>query len=354
MDEIAARPVAGDTAASPSPELSCRNLWKVFGPRPERLIDSEDAWLPRQEMLERTGCVAAVRDVSFDVHHGEIFVVMGLSGSGKSTLIRCLSRLVEPTAGTVTIGGESVLDADAGALRDLRRDRISMVFQGFGLLPNRSVLDNVAYGLEIQGMGRRERHAKAEEIIELVGLGGFSRSFPHELSGGMKQRVGLARALANDPEVLLLDEPFSALDPLIRRDMQAEVLRLQRQMDKTMIFITHDLREALHLGDRIGVMRDGDLVQIGTPLEILDHPADEYIRDFTQDVPRARVLTAGDFAVHPAPGGDVPEVDADTILHELIPHLAAGDWELRVVRDGEVVGGLDRQRILSAMFGATS
>jgi glycine betaine/proline transport system ATP-binding protein len=334
------------------PMLSCRGLWKVFGPNPQRLIDSDDARLPRQEMVEKTGCVAAVRDVSFDVHHGEIFVVMGLSGSGKSTLIRCLSRLIEPTAGSVTIADAPVLDADAAALRDIRRNKVSMVFQGFGLLPNRSVRDNVAYGLEIQGMGRKERYAKAEEVIELVGLGGFASSRPDELSGGMKQRVGLARALANDPEVLLLDEPFSALDPLIRREMQAEVVRLQRQMDKTMVFITHDLREALQLGDRIGVMRDGDMVQIGTRLELLDHPADDYVRDFTADVPRARVLTAGDVAVAPVPDGDVPEVHASTVLHELIPHLAAGDWQLRVVDEGRALGGLSRQQILSAMFGS--
>ncbi|MBA3488346.1 MAG: glycine betaine/L-proline ABC transporter ATP-binding protein [Longispora sp.] len=236
------------------------------------------------EVREKTGCFIAVRDITFDVRPGEVFVVMGLSGSGKSTVVRCLTRLIEPTAGEVLIGGADVRAMGHGELRKLRRHKVSMVFQHFGLLPHRRVLDNVAYGLEIQGVDRVERYRRAAEMVTLVGLNGCENSYPEQLSGGMQQRVGLARALAVDPEVLLFDEPFSALDPLIRRDMQAEVLRLHHDMGKTMVFITHDLAEALKLGDRIAIMRDGELVQIGTPDELIDTPADDYVANFVRDV----------------------------------------------------------------------
>jgi glycine betaine/proline transport system ATP-binding protein len=336
-------------------KFAARGLWKVFGPNPRHLIDSDDAWLPRQEMREKTGCVAAVRDVTFDVRVGEMFVVMGLSGSGKSTLVRCLSRLVEPTAGEVTLDGEDLLAADQAQLRELRRNKVSMVFQHFGLLPNRRVLDNVAYGLEVAGWQRNARHEKARSVIEVVGLQGFETSYPDELSGGMKQRVGLARALATDPEVLLCDEPFSALDPLIRRDMQAEVCRLQRQMDKTMVFITHDLSEALDLGDRIAVMRDGDIVQIGTPEDLVGSPADDYVRDFVKDVPRDRVLTARAImepAGEPAPVVGDHAVDPATLVHDLIPRVALDDEPIPVVEDGRCIGTVDRLAVMSAVVGA--
>jgi glycine betaine/proline transport system ATP-binding protein len=341
--------------ASPSgePALVCEGLWKVFGPRPERIVGSEEADLPRDELMERTGNVVAVGDASFEVAQGEIFVVMGLSGSGKSTLVRCLTRLVEPTAGQVRLAGTDVMAASAGELRELRRKRVSMVFQHFGLLPNRRVRDNVAYGLEIAGVGRRERADRAQEVIELVGLHGFADSYPDELSGGMKQRVGLARALAADPEVLLLDEPFSALDPLIRAEMQAEVVRLQRQMHRTMVFITHDLREALQLGDRIAIMRDGRIVQIGTAAQLLDEPADDYVRDFTAEVPRALVLTAGDVAEPVDPDRAPPErtIAADTLLRDCIPAIADGQG-LRVVdADEHTLGVLGRARVLHAIHG---
>jgi glycine betaine/proline transport system ATP-binding protein len=255
--------------------LTVDSLWKVFGPKgkADKIIGTPDADLPRSEMLSRTGCVAAVKDITFDVAPGEVFVVMGLSGSGKSTLVRCLTRLIEPTAGTVTIDGNNMTSASQSKLRDLRRTYVSMVFQHFGLLPHRQVIDNVAYGLEIRGVAKPERRKRAGEIIDLVGLTGYENSFPDQLSGGMQQRVGLARALASDPSLLLFDEPFSALDPLIRRDMQTEVIRLQEDLQKTMVFITHDLQEALKLGDRILIMRDGEVVQIGTPAEIVAHPA---------------------------------------------------------------------------------
>lgn len=273
-------------------KISVRNLWKVFGPHPERIVDSKDAQLPHGELLEKTGCVAAVQGVSFDVRAGETFVIMGLSGSGKSTILRCLSRLVEPTNGQVFLDGEEITSWDEDQMRELRRHKMSMVFQHFGLFPHRRVVDNVAYGLEVRGMEKAERRAHAQEVLDLVGLEGWENSFPRELSGGMQQRVGLARALAVDPEILLFDEPFSALDPLIRRDMQDELIALEKVVKKTIIFITHDLLEALKIGDRIAIMRDGQFVQVGTPEEVVCEPADDYVRDFTRDVPRAKVLTA--------------------------------------------------------------
>lgn len=335
--------------------IACRGLWKVFGPNPRRLIDSDEARLPRKELLAATGCVAAVRDVSFEVRAGEVFVVMGLSGSGKSTLIRCLSRLVEPTAGQVSLEGEDILAAGEQRLRELRRHKVSMVFQHFGLLPHRTVLANVAFGLEVQGQERRERLSKAAETLELVGLEGFGDSYPDELSGGMKQRVGLARALATDPDVLLFDEPFSALDPLIRRDMQAEICRLQSTVRKTMVFITHDLMEALKLGDRIAIMRDGDFVQVGTPEQVVAEPADGYVRDFTRDVPRTEVLTARAIMTAPRAAGDGgfgPSVWADTKLADLIPLVAGDERPLPVIdEDSRMAGVVDRLAVLGAVAG---
>ena len=342
---------ATDTAVTA--KLACENLWKIFGPRASRIIGSPEADLPRDELLARTGCVAAVRDVSFEVAPGELFVVMGLSGSGKSTLVRCLTRLVEPTAGSIRLDDMDVTSATPAQLREIRRRSVSMVFQHFGLLPNRRVIDNVAYGLEIQGVDRGARRTRAGEIIDLVGLTGFADSYPDELSGGMKQRVGLARALANDPEVLLLDEPFSALDPLIRRDMQDEICRLQEQTHKTMVFITHDLHEALRLGDRIAIMRDGAIVQLGTAVDLLTEPADDYVRDFTRDVPRELVLTAADICTSPddavdtGTGGTVP---AATVLRDLIPLVADGDT-LTVTDGDEVLGTVSHDAVLSAIYG---
>ena len=332
--------------------VACHHVWKVYGPKADRIIGSPEASLPRQELLEKTGCVAAVRDISFDVAPGEVFVVMGLSGSGKSTLVRCISRLIEPTAGEVLIDGTNVLTMDAERLRDLRRRKVSMVFQHFGLLPHRRIVENVAFGLEIQGVERGERTRRAEGVLETVGLGGWGNSFPDELSGGMQQRVGLARALATDPQIMLFDEPFSALDPLIRRDMQDEVIRLQRDVQKTMIFITHDLMEALKLGDRIAIMKDGHFVQVGTPEEVVARPADDYVADFIRDVPRAHVLTARTIMAD-APAGDgrqyARDVSADTVVQELIPMLADSELPLRVVEGDEMVGVIDRAAVMHAM-----
>ena len=330
--------------------VSCRDVWKVYGPKADSIVGSPDADLSRAELMEKTGCIAAVREVSFDVAPGEVFVVMGLSGSGKSTLVRMLNRLHDPTAGRILIDGEDILRFDDERLRALRRSTISMVFQHFGLLPHRVITDNVGFGLEVRGMDKEARAAKSTEVLDVVGLGGWGNSYPDELSGGMQQRVGLARALATDPEIMLFDEPFSALDPLIRRDMQDEVLRLQREVKKTMIFITHDLMEALKLGDRIAIMKDGHFVQIGTPEEVVAHPADEYVADFTRDVPRAHVLTArtimraGDGAADYA--GDVP---ATTIVQDILPMVVGSDRPFRVVDDGAQVGVVDRRAVLAAM-----
>src|SRR5690242_7676771 len=282
--------------------LHVDGLWKIFGPRADKIMKSSDAQLTRKELQEKTGHVVGIRDVSFDVSPGEVFVVMGLSGSGKSTLVRLLTRLIEPTAGTVEMFGEDITAMSDRALLDTRRRKVSMVFQHFGLLPHRKVVDNVAFGLEVRGEGKRDRRNRAQEMVDLVGLSGYENNFPDQLSGGMQQRVGLARALAADPEVLMFDEPFSALDPLIRRDMQNEVIRLHEEVGKTMVFITHDLAEALKLGDRILIMRDGEIVQIGTPDEVVGAPADEYVRDFTSDVPKSHVLTLK--WVMRAPDGD--------------------------------------------------
>lgn len=314
----------------------------------ERIIGSPDADLSRADLKEKTGCVVGVRDVSFDVAPGEVFVVMGLSGSGKSTLVRCLTRLIEPTAGGVVIDGQDVIAASNQELRELRRSYASMVFQHFGLLPHRQVIDNVGYGLEVRGISKKERRAKAAEIVDLVGLSGFERSYPDQLSGGMQQRVGLARALANDPSLLLFDEPFSALDPLIRRDMQNEVIRLHQELGKTMVFITHDLQEALKLGDRILIMRDGEIVQIGSPAEVVGAPADEYVRDFTSEVPRSHVLTLKWVMREPRPGDDLtgPTMPADTIVRKAAQAVLAADQPVRVVDNGQVVGIVDDEEIL--------
>jgi glycine betaine/proline transport system ATP-binding protein len=301
--------------------------------------------------MEKTGCVAAVRDVSFEVSPGEVFVVMGLSGSGKSTLVRCLTRLIEPTAGQVLIDGEDVLKLGEERLREIRRTKVSMVFQHFGLLPHRRIIENVAFGLEIQGVEKTERMAAAQRVIEVVGLDGWADSYPDELSGGMQQRVGLARALATDPQIMLFDEPFSALDPLIRRDMQDEVVRLQKELKKTMIFITHDLMEALKLGDRIAIMKDGHFVQVGTPEEVVGHPADDYVADFIRDVPRAHVLTVRAI-MRPAEGASdyAGDVAAATVVQDLLPMVVEEHRPYRVIDGDAQIGIVDRTAVLSAMI----
>ncbi len=272
--------------------LSVDSLYKIFGPRPRRALADARGGLGRDEIQRTSGHVVAVDDVSFEVARGELFVIMGLSGSGKSTVVRMLNRLIEPTAGTITVEGEQVGELDAIGLRRIRQRKISMVFQHFALFPHRTVGENAAYGLTVQGIEASERHRRAAEALETVGLTGWADHYPHELSGGMQQRVGLARGLATEADILLMDEPFSALDPLIRRDMQDLLARLQSELQRTIVFITHDLNEAMRLGDRICVLKDGRVVQIGTGAEILAGPADDYVADFVSDVDRSRVLTA--------------------------------------------------------------
>lgn len=383
-------------------------LGKVFGRAPEQTLIDEWQERSKQEMLEQTGCVIALRDVSFSVGKGENFVVMGLSGSGKSTLVRSLIRLIEPTVGHVFIDGEDILQYDNKRLIQLRRRKIAMVFQHFGLFPHRQVIDNVAYGLEVQGVDKKSRYQKARVVLEQVGLRGWENAYPRELSGGMQQRVGLARALAVDPEILLMDEPFSGLDPLVRREMQDELMTLQQQLRKTVVFVTHDLNEALKLGDRIAIMRDGSIIQVGTPEEIVMSPSDDYVSEFVRDVPKAKVLVArslmqpptavvfdyqvppealhvmdinnldrvfvvdssnrlrgllsineasqaaerGVIALSEVMSDDCPRVNLDTSVEDLIPITAEYEHPIPVVdQKGCLVGEVPRTAVLAGMVG---
>lgn len=328
--------------------LEVCNVWKVFGAHPERAIEMSSAGASRSEVLAATGCTVGVRDVSFAVAPGETFVVMGLSGSGKSTLVRCLSRLVEPTSGELYLDGDDLRAMSATELREVRRRKMSMVFQHFGLFPHRRVIDNVAYGLEVQRVPRPERRARAMEVLTKVGLADWAMHFPQQLSGGMQQRVGLARALALDPEILLFDEPFSALDPLIRREMQDELIRLQEVEQRTIVFITHDFAEAIRLGDRVAIMKDGAFDQIGTPEELVVNPATDYVREFVTDVPRERVLRAGSVMSPPVAGAGA-SVSARARLSEALPALVADAGAVAVVDGKQVVGSIDRARVAALL-----
>jgi glycine betaine/proline transport system ATP-binding protein len=279
-------------APAAAAKLVCRSVWKFFGPDAERLGRAADAGTLRPDELAGTKAVAAVRDVSLSVREGECFVIMGLSGSGKSTLVRCMSRLVEPSAGEILFDGENLLSASERRMIEIRRRHMGMVFQNFALLPHLTVLGNVAFPLDVQGVPRAAREARAMEMIGLVGLSGREHFFPRELSGGQQQRVGIARSLAVEPDLWFLDEPFSALDPLIRREMQDEFMRLQSVLKKTIVFITHDFDEAIRLADRIAIMKDGEVIQIGTPEELVVNPATDYVAEFTRDVQRAKVISA--------------------------------------------------------------
>lgn len=280
-------------------KVEVHNLYKVFGNRPDSVWDLVEEGKSRSEIQEKTGQLIAVRDVSFTVKPGEIFVIMGLSGSGKSTLIRCLNRIIDPTSGDVFLNGKNITNLHPKQMRNIRRESVAMVFQNFALFPHRTVWENVAYGLKMQGVERNDRKQKAYNSLELVGLKGWEEHYPDQLSGGMQQRVGLARALATDADILLMDEAFSALDPLIRGEMQNELLNLQQKLKKTIIFITHDLSEALKIGERIAVMRDGEIVQTATPEELLRAPADEYVASFVKNIDRSQVITAQSVMIKP-------------------------------------------------------
>ena len=338
---------------SETPKIVCNSVWKIFGAYPEQTLKELDRSLSRAEVQSQTGHVIAVKDVSFEVNTGETFVVMGLSGSGKSTLVRCISRLIEPTAGSMVIAGEDIMSYDAAQLTELRRFRMSMVFQHFGLFPHRKVIDNISFGLEIRGMDKRARRERSLEVLEKVGLDGWAEHFPRELSGGMQQRVGLARAMAVDPEILIFDEPFSALDPLIRREMQDELISIQAEVHKTMIFITHDFLEAIKMGDRIAIMKDGVVVQIGTPEEIVTNPVDDYVREFTEDVPRYKVVSVGKVMQDVSNSARIKsarKVNHNEKLHSLIDLVTNSDGPLAVVDDeNHIVGEVTQTMILRAM-----
>ena len=388
-------------------EIEVSGLWKVFGGRPERVFESDHIQKSRAEIQEDLGNVVGLRDVSFNVESGQIFVVMGLSGSGKSTLVRCLIRLIEATRGSIRFDGEDIREYNAEQMLEFRRSKVSMVFQHYALLPHRRVMDNVAFGLEIRGLDKTTMYEMAQSAIDTVGLSGWENYYPREMSGGMQQRVGLARALAVDSEVLLMDEPFSGLDPLIRREMQDELIALQTQVQKTIVFITHDLNEALKIGDRIAIMRDGEIVQEGTPEEIVTLPADDYVSEFVQDVSRAKVIQAGaimqqpDAVVHTWQGpraalhemqandidavfvlghrrsfvgiltedraaalarrgvdklesvklGDVKTTTPDAYIEEIIPMAAETEHPIAVVdEDGRLVGEVHRGALLTGMI----
>ncbi|MBJ6637987.1 glycine betaine/L-proline ABC transporter ATP-binding protein [Streptomyces sp. DHE7-1] len=335
------------------PRLEAEHLFKVFGRRPDQAVEKLREGTDREE-LRADGLTAAVIDASFQVEAGEIFVVMGLSGSGKSTLLRMLNGLLEPTAGRVRFDGRDLTGLGDRELRELRSKKISMVFQHFALFPHRSVRDNAAYGLSVQGVPRAERERRADEALALCGLAGWEDSWPDELSGGMQQRVGLARALATDADLLLMDESFSALDPLIRRDMQDQLLELQKTLKKTIVFITHDLNEAMRLGDRVAVMRDGRIVQTGTAEDILLRPADDYVASFIKDVDRSRVLTAA-AVMDTDVRGDEADCGCETAapgtpFTELCAISARLSHPVAVLDAGrELVGVVPRQRLLGLL-----
>ena len=331
-------------------KISCRHLWKVFGEDPLGFLKRHD-FAPGDDDFKSETMIGAVRDVSFDVMSGEILIIMGLSGSGKSTLIRAITRLNDPTWGEVLLDGKDLLKCKPAELIDLRRHKMGMVFQHFGLLPHRNVLSNVAFPLEVSGTSRDEREARAREMIKLVGLEGRESYFPRELSGGQQQRVGIARSLAVGPDIWFLDEPFSALDPLIRREMQDEFLRLQKMLKKTIVFITHDFDEAVRLGDRIGIMKDGHLVQLATPAEMVANPADDYVREFTKNAPRDRIVTLSGIA---QPSQQIPDGEP------LNGHMKIGDAAARVLasdsplpvagEDGKAIGVVTRDAMIAALY----
>ena len=339
-------------------KIICSNIWKIFGNDEKKILENLDPNLTRDEVQEKTGHVVAVKDVSFSIQKGETFVVMGLSGSGKSTLVRCLTRLIEPTSGSVIIDDTDITKISRNSLLDLRRNKMSMVFQHFGLFPHRTVLENISYGLEIRGEKKKDRLDKSMESLNLVGLKGWHNNYPRELSGGMQQRVGLARAMAVEPEILIFDEPFSALDPLIRREMQDELLDIQKKLQRTMVFITHDFLEAIKMGDHIAIMKDGEISQVGTPEEIVANPVDQYVKDFCEDVPKYKVLSAG--KVMRKECSDESKnlfldktkcIDENAKIESLIDQICEDDTAYPIIstNSGELVGEIDRRIVIKSM-----
>lgn len=333
------------------PVISCKNVWKIFGADPEGYLKKMPANHSFDD-IRADGYIAGVKDVSIEVGRGEMLVIMGLSGSGKSTLVRCFSRLHDITGGTIEVEGQDIMKLSEKELIDLRRNKMGMVFQSFGLLPHRTVLENVAFPLEMRGQDKHERRARALEVVKLVGLEGREEYFPRELSGGQQQRVGIARSLAIEPDIWFLDEPFSALDPLIRREMQDEFLRLQQLLNKTIVFITHDFDEALRLADRIAIMKDGSVEQCDTPDQIVLHPATEYVRKFTEEIDKARVIHAEVLAIAETNGEGDP-VDARTTVKEMAKLIVQDTRDvIPVARNGVVIGGMRRQDALTVLLEA--
>ncbi|MDE0303386.1 MAG: ATP-binding cassette domain-containing protein [Albidovulum sp.] len=336
-------------------KLSCRNVWKVYGAQPDRFFKDGGKQIrdtaEHAASIRESGHIVANADVSFDVHVGETFVIMGLSGSGKSTIVRCLSRLVEPTTGEILLDGDNLLKKTDAELIDIRRHKMGMVFQSFGLMPHLNVIDNIAFPLKLQGKNETERYSQAERVIKLVGLEGRESNFPKELSGGQQQRVGIARSLAVEPDVWFLDEPFSALDPLIRKQMQNEFLRLQSVLHKSIVFITHDFHEALRIADRMAIMRDGAVVQIGRPVDLILNPADSYVRDFTSDVPWEGVLRAVDIVEQPSGSLEgMGRISGDTLIGDMMGYLAGHEEGVVVEGDGGNVLGIATARgVVSAL-----
>ena len=341
--------------------IALEGVWKIFGERATEVVESvRREGLSKGEVLEKFDAVVGIADVSFDVEQGEIFCIMGLSGSGKSTLVRHINRLIEPTAGKITLLGQEVLELSESELRDLRAKKVGMVFQHMALFPHRSVRDNVAYPLEIRGEPKLRRWDVSQRMLSMVELDGFEDRFPAELSGGMQQRVGLARALASDPDVLLMDEPFSALDPLIRRQLQDQFLELSAKLHKTTLFITHDLDEAIRLGTRIAIMKDGRTVQIGTPEDIVTHPADDYVRDFVRDISKLKLVYARTILepiaeYHPKPGEDLaqsPRTTEDTDLDGLVDISITTDHSIVITdHNGRDIGVVSKDRLLVGIQG---
>jgi glycine betaine/proline transport system ATP-binding protein len=336
-------------------KIEVRNIYKIFGAHPEQVLPLVIDGATKEEILERTGYTVGLDNVSISLQEGEIFVVMGLSGSGKSTLIRHINRLIDPTSGEIEVDGIDILKLSRRDLDKVRRHKMSMVFQRFALLPHKTVLENVGFGLQIQGVPERKRNKAAMDKIDLVGLTGFQHQYPEQLSGGMQQRVGLARALATDPDILLMDEAFSALDPLIRTEMQRQLLALQADMHKTIVFITHDLDEALRLGDHIGILNGGRLIQVGGPEEIIMHPADDYVTAFVQDVNRAKVLRAKTIMIdaHQLDGADMSateNVHEDTFLENFLSDVLERRTVLTVVdHQGNPKGYITDKEIAAAL-----
>jgi len=337
-------------------KLACREVWKLFGDGAERFLAGHaesPGGAPSLPQIQAAGLVGAVRAANIEVREGEIFVIMGLSGSGKSTLVRCLSRLIQPTAGEIIFEGSDLLRASEREMIQIRRHKMGMVFQHFALLPHLTVLQNVAFPLEVQGTERAKREDRAREVIDLVGLTGRESYYPRELSGGQQQRVGIARSLAVEPEIWFLDEPFSALDPLIRREMQDEFLRLQSVLRKTIVFITHDFDEAIRLADRIAIMKDGAVIQIDTPEQLVLRPADAYVAEFTKHIPRAKVLTVRAVMQAAAPAGEVAgQVSAADRIETIADRVEAAERPFAVTdAGGNVIGSIDRRAVIDTLIG---